>query len=94
MQAEKTLENPKHDRKRLERIVALPPNPVLSAAVTAEFIGCSPKTLERLADSGKGPPRVVLSKRRIGYRLLDVEAWLASRTFTSRAAEYAAEQAA
>ncbi len=50
----------------------------------ADYLGESRRTLER-----DGPPYVRLGQRRIAYRWSDVEAWLASRTFKSRAAELA-----
>jgi predicted DNA-binding transcriptional regulator AlpA len=53
---------------------------ILSSNETAaERLGLSLRTLERLAKSGDGPPRIRLSARRIGYREADVAAWLESR---------------
>jgi predicted DNA-binding transcriptional regulator AlpA len=37
-------------------------------------------TLTRKRKSGDGPPFIKLSPHRVGYRMGDVRAWLASRT--------------
>lgn len=47
----------------------------------------SPRTAQRWRTSGEGPPFVRLGQRRILYRIADVEAWLAARTYRSRADE-------
>ncbi len=52
------------------------------------------RTLERMRVSGDGPAFVRVGRRRILYRALDVERWLAARTFVSRAAELAVAAAA
>jgi hypothetical protein len=46
-----------------------------------------PRTAQRWRASGDGPPFVRLGKRRVAYRVADVEQWLAERTFTSLADE-------
>jgi predicted DNA-binding transcriptional regulator AlpA len=56
-------------------------------------IGVPVSTIERWRATGEGPPFIRLV-RRIAYREEDVERWLASRTFTSRAAEMAQRAAA
>jgi hypothetical protein len=48
-----------------------------------------PRTAQRWRASGGGPPFVRLGKRRIAYRVGDVEQWLRKRTFVSRADELA-----
>lgn len=48
-----------------------------------------PRTAQRWRAAGGGPAFVRLGKRRIAYRVSDVEAWLAARTFNSRAHELA-----
>jgi predicted DNA-binding transcriptional regulator AlpA len=48
-----------------------------------------PRTAQRWRAEGGGPPFVRLGKRRIAYRVADVEAWLAERTYKSRADELA-----
>jgi len=46
-----------------------------------------PRTAQRWRASGGGPAFVRLGKRRVVYRVADVERWLAARTFASRADE-------
>lgn len=48
-----------------------------------------PRTAQRWRMTGGGPPFVRLGKRRILYRVADVEAWLTARTYASRADELA-----
>jgi hypothetical protein len=47
----------------------------------------APRTAQRWRSSGEGPPFVRVGPRRVMYRIADVEAWLATRTFRSRADE-------
>jgi predicted DNA-binding transcriptional regulator AlpA len=47
------------------------------------------RTLQRWRQSGDGPPWCRLGQRRIMYRLCDVEAWAAARTYQHRADELA-----
>lgn len=60
----------------------------------ARRLGVSERTLMRWRGTGEGPPFVRLGSRRIAYRLADVEAWAAARTFASRAAEIASTMSA
>jgi predicted DNA-binding transcriptional regulator AlpA len=53
---------------------------VVSEAQAAEILGYSKDTLRREFQAGRGPPRVRLSARRIGYRLSVLYAHLAART--------------
>jgi hypothetical protein len=53
-----------------------------------------PRTAQRWRGSGAGPPFVRLGPRRVLYRIADVEAWLATRTYRSRADELARQSAA
>jgi hypothetical protein len=46
-----------------------------------------PRTAQRWRVTGDGPPFVRLGKRRIVYRVDDVEKWLAQRTFKHLAEE-------
>jgi predicted DNA-binding transcriptional regulator AlpA len=46
-----------------------------------------PRTAQRWRASGGGPAFVRLGKRRVVYRVADVERWLTERTFASRADE-------
>jgi len=53
---------------------------VVSEARAAEILGYSTDTLRREFRAGRGPPRVRLSARRIGYRLSVLYALLDART--------------
>jgi hypothetical protein len=53
-----------------------------------------PRTAQRWRASGDGPEYVRVGKRRILYRIADVERWLANRTFKSRADEISRQTAA
>jgi Helix-turn-helix domain len=46
-----------------------------------------PRTAQRWRATGGGPPFVRLGRRRVVYRVADVERWLAERTFAHRAEE-------
>jgi hypothetical protein len=48
-----------------------------------------PRTAQRWRAAGGGPPFCRLGKRRVVYRVADVERWLSERTFASRADELA-----
>lgn len=61
----------------------------LDEGALAERLSLSRRTLQRFRTTGDGPRFVKLSQRRVGYRVADVEAWAAARTFDSRAAEMA-----
>jgi predicted DNA-binding transcriptional regulator AlpA len=41
--------------------------------------GVSPRTWDRLRARGEAPPATKLSERRIGYRIVDLKAWLDAR---------------
>ena len=47
---------------------------------TARWLRCSTRTLQRLLETGSGPPVIRLSERRLIFRLADLRAWLAQRT--------------
>jgi predicted DNA-binding transcriptional regulator AlpA len=51
-------------------------DPVVSESDTAAAINVSTSTLRRMHTRGEGPRRLQLSRRRIGYRLRDIENWL------------------
>ena len=63
--------------------VELPPDiarqRVVDEKTAAEFIGLSRMTLERLRKLGTAPKHIVLSPRRLGYRICDLLAWLDAR---------------
>ena len=46
----------------------------------SRWLRISLAVLQRLRSSGAGPRFIQLSRRRIGYRKGDVEAWLSART--------------
>ena len=48
-----------------------------------------PRTAQRWRASGGGPPFIRLGRRRVAYRVADVERWLQERTYQSRADELA-----
>ena len=52
---------------------------VLDEKTAAEFIGLSHMTLERMRKLGTAPKHLVLSPRRLGYRIADLLAWLDER---------------
>jgi len=68
------------------------PPALLGAAAAAEHLGVKPQTLRAWRLRGGGPAYVRLSgpTGRVAYRLADLDAWIAARTFTSTAAESAA----
>ena len=60
---------------------------ILSENDFAKRENVNPRTVMRWRTTGDGPPFIRLGLRRIGYRLEDIEAWEAQRTFPHRAAE-------
>jgi predicted DNA-binding transcriptional regulator AlpA len=55
-------------------------NEHLTLVETAKWLRCSPRTLQRLLETGDGPPVVRLSERRLIFRLADVNRWVEGRT--------------
>ena len=47
---------------------------------TASWVRCSTRTLQRLLETGSGPPVIRISERRLIFRKADVQAWLTGRT--------------
>jgi predicted DNA-binding transcriptional regulator AlpA len=47
---------------------------------TAEWLRCSTRTLQRLLETGRGPPLIRISERRLIFRKADVRSWLAGQT--------------
>jgi len=47
----------------------------------ARLLGVSPRTLDRWHLLRIGPPRVVLGRHKIRYRLSSLDAWVRSREF-------------
>ena len=52
-----------------------------------QHYGISPRTAQRWRKQGKGPSFVRRGERKIVYRVADIEAWLAGRTYKSIADE-------
>jgi predicted DNA-binding transcriptional regulator AlpA len=52
---------------------------VMDRAEVIEAVGVSPNTWERMEKDGETPPITKLSKRRIGYRVVDLVEWLDAR---------------
>jgi predicted DNA-binding transcriptional regulator AlpA len=46
----------------------------------AEWLRCSTRTVQRLIETGEGPPMIKLSDRRVIFRKADAQQWLARRT--------------
>jgi predicted DNA-binding transcriptional regulator AlpA len=56
---------------------------VLNEKDAAAFIGLSAVTLERLRKLGTAPKHLMLSTRRLGYRVADLLSWLDERAAKS-----------
>jgi predicted DNA-binding transcriptional regulator AlpA len=56
---------------------------VVSPREAAAILSLSTVTLQRKRNDGSGPLFVRLGERRVGYRIADLEAWLASRVSSS-----------
>jgi predicted DNA-binding transcriptional regulator AlpA len=53
---------------------------ILTKREAAQLARISERTLDRLSEDGRGPARIALSDRRVGFSRQAVLAWLASRT--------------
>lgn len=62
---------------------------LLTPEATAEMLDKGVSTLERWRADGSGPPFCRIGKRSVRYRLGDLRAWIAQRTFAHHAAEAA-----
>jgi predicted DNA-binding transcriptional regulator AlpA len=74
----------------LENAMTVAPSPLLTGPETARYLGIKPQTLRKWRLTGHGPPFVRIGdspRSRVAYRLSDIEAWVAARTFASTAAE-------
>jgi predicted DNA-binding transcriptional regulator AlpA len=56
---------------------------VIDERETARLIGISSATWNRLRAAGDLPPKTRLSANRVGYRLVDIVAWLDTRRETA-----------
>jgi hypothetical protein len=52
---------------------------VVNKPTAVKAAGVSPRTWDRMEANGETPPITRISERRIGYRLLDLMAWLDAR---------------
>lgn len=52
---------------------------MLTTAQVAEMIGVSESTLRWWRHAGRGPKSFNLSRRKVMYRLEDIEAWMAEQ---------------
>jgi predicted DNA-binding transcriptional regulator AlpA len=52
---------------------------VVNEPTAIKLAGVSPRTWDRMRARGDTPPITKLSERRIGYRLVDLRAWLDAR---------------
>ena len=59
---------------------------VLTEAEAARRARLSTRTLQRLAETGRGPPRIRLGLRRVGYWRTDLDAWLRASTIQPKRA--------
>lgn len=50
-------------------------------------LGVRPRTVQQWRVTGDGPPYIRLGARMVAYRIADVDAWVAARTFVAHAAE-------
>jgi predicted DNA-binding transcriptional regulator AlpA len=57
----------------------LPDFAIVSREQASVILGVSIDTLKRLVAAGKGPPRIKVSEKRVGYRISDLKAWLEQR---------------
>ena len=62
--------------------------------VVLEVTGLSKATIYRLLERGEFPPRVQLSPRCVGWRVADIDAWLAARAVASGVASAIGDPAA
>jgi predicted DNA-binding transcriptional regulator AlpA len=54
-------------------------NEFLTLLELADWLRCSVRTVQRLMETGEGPPVIRLSERRIIFRLSDAQRWLEGR---------------
>jgi len=59
---------------------------VLTHPETARMLRLSTQSLDRLCETGEAPPRIQLTRRRVGYWRSDVMAWLKARTSPAKRA--------
>ena len=52
---------------------------IISRADAIKLTNISSRTWDRMERAGMLPPKTQISERRIGYRLIDLKAWLDAR---------------
>ena len=52
---------------------------VIPEPEAVRHVGVSPRTWDRMRARGETPPITRISERRVGYRLIDLQAWLDAR---------------
>lgn len=62
---------------------------VITELQLSALIQTPARSLQRWRCTGAGPAFVRTGPRRVGYRMIDVTAWLEARTFSHRAEELA-----
>ena len=62
----------------------LPLPDILTENEAARRARLSTRTLQRLAETGRGPPRIRLGLRRVGYWRTDLDAWLRASTIAPK----------
>jgi predicted DNA-binding transcriptional regulator AlpA len=67
------------DNEPVDRI-AITESEHLTLDETAEWLRCSTRTLQRLLETGRGPPLIRISERRLIFRKADLRRWLAGQT--------------
>lgn len=70
---------PEDDRKDLTSLHHLR---IITQRELRALVPYTPQHILRLEKAGKFPRRVQLGQNRIGWRLIDIEAWITSRTPT------------
>ena len=63
--------------------IGLTPTTVLRPPEASLHVGLAPQTLANLRLSGSGPPYVKIGLRAVGYRLSDLDEWLAKQVRSS-----------
>ena len=58
---------------------------VISEQQAANMLGVHPATMRRHRQAGTGPKAVILSARRVGYRVDALDAWLREREMPAAA---------
>jgi predicted DNA-binding transcriptional regulator AlpA len=56
---------------------------IVDEPTAIKVVGVSPRTWDRMKARRETPPATQISERRIGYRLVDLKAWLDARRVTA-----------